>query len=255
MLYVCIPCRNEAQTVGVLLWKIRQVFTVHPREYQLLVADDASTDASAAVLEPYTKVLPLTVLRQDRHQGYAKTVERLLREAVALSDRPRRDAAILLHADFLHDPATIPDLVRRLESGADLVVAESRGEQAPSRGHRLLRRFAPLLMRRRVRVPGVRDTVSGFLAFRLSTLRDVFREPAPVLSSTGWAANAELIGRAAATARRVDVVPTSERYDLLQRPTHVDPWPAARELWRAAGRLKLPRTPAGAAPRESESVA
>jgi glycosyltransferase involved in cell wall biosynthesis len=239
MIYVCIPCRNEAQTVGVLLWKIRQVFTAHPREYHLLVADDASTDASAEVLEQYTKVLPLTVVRQERHQGYAKTVERLCR----------------LHADFLHDPTTIPDLVRRLESGADLVVAESRGEQAPTRGHRLLRRFAPLLMRRRIRVPGVRDTVSGFLAFRLSTLRDVFRERAPVLTGAGWAANAELIGRAAATARRVDVVPTAERYDLLQRPTHVDPWPAARELWRAAGRLKLPPKPARPALRETEPVA
>jgi glycosyltransferase involved in cell wall biosynthesis len=236
MLYICIPSRNEAQTVGLLLWKIRQVFTDAPREYHLLVGDDASTDATPDVLAPYTKVLPLTVLRQDRHVGYARTLERLLRHAVTLSDRPRRDAAVVLHADFLHDPATIPELLKKFDSGADLVVAESQGEGAPTRGHRLLRRYAPLLLRRRGRVPGVRDTVSGFLAMRLSVAKDALPGNGPVLMSDGWAANAELIARAAAVSRKVDGVATRERYDLLQRPLVYDPWAAAKALWRAAGR-------------------
>ena len=232
MLYICIPSRNEAATVGLLLWKIRQVFTTTPREYQLLVGDDASTDATAAVLAPYMKVLPLTVVRQDRHQGYAPTVERLLRHAVAESDRPRRDAAVVLHGDFLHDPATIPELLKKFDSGADLIVAESRGEGAPTRGHRWLRRYAPLLLRRRVRVPGVRDTVSGFLAMRLSVAKDALPGAGPVLTADGWAANAELIARAAAASRRIETVETRERYDLLQHPVDGDPWLEAKALWR-----------------------
>jgi len=75
MLYICIPSRNEAPTVGLLLWKIRQVFASTPREYHLLVGDDASTDATREVLAPYAKVLPLTILRSEKHQGYARTVE------------------------------------------------------------------------------------------------------------------------------------------------------------------------------------
>ena len=69
MLYVCIPSYNEAPTVGLLLWKIRQTFTAFPREYQLLVVDDASTDATSEVLEPYTRVLPLTVVRHTNRRG------------------------------------------------------------------------------------------------------------------------------------------------------------------------------------------
>ena len=38
-----------------------------------------------------------------------------------------------MHADFTHDAQAIPDLVRRIESGADLVVAEGRLEGEPSR--------------------------------------------------------------------------------------------------------------------------
>jgi len=233
MLYICIPSRNEAATVGLLLWKIRQVFASTPREYQLLVADDASTDGTMEVLGPYAKVLPLTVLRQERQLGYARTVERLLRDAVRLSDRPRRDAVILLHANFLHDPVTIPDLLKKFDSGADLIVAESRGEGAPTRGARLLRRYAPLLLRRRVRVPGLHDTVSGFLAMRLSVAKDALPGDGPILSGEGWVANAELIGRAAAVARRIEGVDARERYDLLQQPVEVDAWAEARALWRA----------------------
>ncbi len=251
MLYICIPSRNESRTVGLLLWKIRQVFTSAPREYHLLVGDDASTDATPEVLAPYSKVLPLTVLRQERHAGYARTVESLLRHAVMLSDRPRRDAAVVLQADFLHDPATIPDLLKKFDSGADLVVAESLGDGAPTRGHRLLRRYAPLLLRRRVHVPGVRDTVSGFLAMRLSVAKDALPGTGPVLTSDGWAANAELIARAAAVSRKVDGVATRERYDLLQHPLDDDPWAAAKALWRSAGALRIPR-PAG---RTSATVA
>ena len=55
MIYVCIPSYNEAPTVGLLLWKVRQVFAGFPREYQLLVLDDGSDDATAEVLERYTR--------------------------------------------------------------------------------------------------------------------------------------------------------------------------------------------------------
>ncbi len=82
----------------------------------------------ADVLEPYARVLPLTVLNHSERRGYAASVEALLRRAVELTDRPKRDAAILMHADFAHNPATLPDLVRRVDSGADVVVAEGRVE-------------------------------------------------------------------------------------------------------------------------------
>ena len=79
MIYVCIPSHNEAPTVGLLLWKVRQVFSAFEREYQLLVGDDGSTDATSEILQPYTRALPLTVIRSEERRGYARTVESLLR--------------------------------------------------------------------------------------------------------------------------------------------------------------------------------
>jgi glycosyltransferase involved in cell wall biosynthesis len=243
MIYVCIPSYNEAPTVGLLLWKIRQVFAGFPREYQLLVLDDGSTDDTAAVLERYTRVLPLTVARHPERQGYAATIEELLRQAVDRTDRPKRDSAILMHADFGHGPQFIPDLVRRVESGADVVIAEGKLEGEPSRSRRLIRRLAPLLLRGVVSVPGVTDVVSGFAIFRLVTLRNAFRSSHPPLLTTGgWAANAELYERTARFARRLETIKAVERGDLRHRSSRIRPWDTALEVWRSRGSLRrLPK--------------
>lgn len=246
MIYVCIPSYDESPTVGLVLWKIRKVFEEFPREYQILVVDDASSDQTQDLLTPYTKVLPLTVVRHATRKGYARSVEELLNLALTRTDRPKRDSAILMHADFAHGPEYLPNFVRRLESGADMVVGEATLEGEPSRGRRMVRRWAPLLLRRAVKVPGVSDTVSGFVAFRLMTLKNALRSNGtPVLSSEGWAANAELIGRAAQHARRIETVKIVERHDLRPRESRVDPWDTARQIWRAGGSIRIaPARPA-----------
>lgn len=242
MIYVCIPSHNEAATIGLLLWKVRQVFAGFPREYQLLVLDDGSTDATGEILAPYARVLPLTVVRHSRRLGYAASVQELFRTAIELTDRPKRDAAILMQADFTHNPQVIPDLVRRIESGADLVVAEGKLEGEPSWQHRMLRRFAPQLLRGVVTVPGVRDVVSGFAILRLVALRNAMRSHGGgLLVTDGWAANAELYWRASRYSRRVESVPSVERHDLRQRPGRVRPLEEASRLWQA--RVQLRGTP------------
>src|SRR5574342_180583 len=172
MIYVCVPVRDEAKTAGLVLWKVRQVFTAFQREYQLLVCEDASADGTREVLARYTGVLPLTVVTHRERQGYARSVEELLRLALERTDRAKRDCAIVLPADFVYSPEAMEEMVKRGESGADLVAAEQVEAAGGSpRALRWVRRWTPRLLP----VRGVRDSVSGFLALRLITLRQALR--------------------------------------------------------------------------------
>src|SRR5213593_769377 len=240
MIYVCVPVHNEASTVGLVLWKVRQVFTAFEREYQIIACDDASTDATADVLTSYARVLPLTVIKHQTRQGYARSLEELLRLALNRTDRPKRDCAITLHADFVHAPETMEEMVKRLESGADLVVAEQyRAQGNRSWPERWVRHWAPRLLRVG---GGVKDSISGFLALRLVVLRQA---PLPLLTTEGWAANAELLARLAAHARRIEVVSSAARYDLKQRPSRSNPWQQLLAAWRSRGLIHAARKGAG----------
>ena len=240
MIYVLVPIHNEARTAGLVLWKVRQVFTAFSREYSLLVCDDGSTDETAEVLARYARVLPLTVVTHRQREGYARSMDELLRLALQRTDRPKRDCAITLHADFVHNPEFMEEMVKRLESGADLIVAEETGGAGLSRAHRWARRFAPRLLR----VSGVRDALSGFLALRLITLRQALKGGAdqPFLTTDGWCANAELVARLAPHARRLDTVAAPGRYDLRQRPSRVRPFEALVAAWRARAAIRGART-------------
>jgi len=246
MIYVCIPVHDEARTVGLVLWKVRQVFTEFPREYQILACDDASTDDSAEVLARYARVLPLTVVTHAARRGYAASLEELLRLALRRTDRPRRDSAITIHADFRHTPETMEDMARRLESGADLVVGEVTRETGDDpRALRWARRWAPRLLRQ----AGVRDTTSGFLALRLVVLRQALRQAGDgaLLATDGWCANAELVARIAPHARRVESVATTARYDLRQRPSRVRAVALLQAAWRARPLIRGARAAVAAA--------
>ena len=248
MIYVCVPVHNEASTVGLVLWKVRQVFTAFEREYQILACDDASTDGSADVLTSYARVLPLTVIKHRSRLGYARSLEELLRLALQRTDRPKRDCAITLHADFVHAPETMEEMVKRLESGSDLVVAEQHREKGMRAWpERWARRWAPRLLRVG---GGVRDSISGFLALRLIVLRQATRggaTDAPLLTTEGWSANAELLARLGAHARRIELVASDARYDLKQRPSRSSPWQQLLAAWRSRGLISAARKGTGTA--------
>lgn len=236
MLYICIPVYDEAPTIGVLLWRIRRVMQELPREYEVLVYDDGSTDATAETLAPYTRVLPLTVRRGETQRGYPAAVDTLLRAAAQRTRYPRRDAAVVMQADFTDQPEHLPELARRFDGGADVVVAE----QAPVTGHstplpvRRLRRVAPWVLRPFVSIPGVRDPFGSFRLYRLSVIRDLIKEAPdrPLVTEAGWAGNVELLVRAARVARRIETVELPARYDLRPRSSRIRPWPDALRLFR-----------------------
>lgn len=246
MIYVCVPTHNEATTIGVLLWKARNVLGEFGRDYRLVVFDDASDDGTDEVLQRYRRSLPLTVLRSERRIGYGPSVERLLRHVMDEAPYPKRDCAVVMQGDFTDSPEDAVTLVKMLEGGADIVAGTVSEESlARSRGVRFARWAARTFLGGLLGQAPVSDPLAGLRAYRVIVLKKAFRdrpESDPLVRSDGWAANVELLGKLAPHARRITEAPLNPRYDLQTRPSRFKPlrtvlalWRLPRSIWSAPG--------------------
>lgn len=234
MLHICIPAYNEGPTVGVLLWRIRKVFQDYSREYEVVVYDDASTDGTGAILEPYCKVLPLTIIHGATRQGFGHALNALSAEVSRRTKYPRRDAMVVMQADFTDQPEALPELLKRFEGGADIVTTERERATMPTPVRRLAR-FGPLMVRPLLSDREMTDPFGSFKLYRISLLRDHAKSAgdAPLVTTDGWAANLELFLKLAPLARKIEKVPVAPRYDLRPRDSRVRPFADAVAIYKA----------------------
>lgn len=118
---VVLPAHNEAGRVGTVVEAIRRRYP----EAEILVVDDASTDATA----DEARAAGATVLRHPYNKGNGAAVKTGLRRA-------RGRLIVLMDADGQHDPDDIPRLLALLPE-YDLVI----GARHPASQSSLLRRL------------------------------------------------------------------------------------------------------------------
>jgi glycosyltransferase involved in cell wall biosynthesis len=149
-----VPAYNEAGSVSTVIKSLRR----HAPEFDVLVVDDGSTDATAELAER----AGATVLRMPFNLGIGGAVQAGYRYA----DDHRYDFAVQVDGDGQHDPAQIERLADafRADHSVDFVLgsrfAEKSGYQAPAARRAGIRIFAwllSLILRKRVT-----DPTSGF---------------------------------------------------------------------------------------------
>lgn len=240
MIYITIPVHNEESTIGVLLWKIRNVMGEFGRDYEILVLDDASTDGTSEVLRRYRRSLPLRVFPSEKRLGYAGALEALIRKAVERAPYPKRDAIVTLQGDFTEHPENLVPLVKTLEGGADVVAgglsAIQGGAPLP---FRIARWAAPRLLKSTLKDCPVSDPFSSLRIYRVIVLKKALRDlgEAPLIQTSGWAGNVELLDLAVHHARRVEEISLGLRYDIRTRKSRFRTLSTLRALNRLRGKV------------------
>lgn len=222
------------------------MFQDYSREYEIIVYDDASTDATLETLAPYADVIPLTILRGETRGGYGFALEKLCREVTRRTRYARRDAAIVMQGDFTDQPEYIPELVKRFEGGADIVAPHQQLEEAPPQV-RTLNRMAGWIQRADTTKGQVADPFTTFRIYRISVLRELLKSigDEPLITASGWAANMELLLKASRFARRIETIDLAPRYDLRTRESRVRPLADAFRLFRFSRRARQLASTAG----------
>lgn len=112
---IVIPVYNEAGNLKVLFEKIKQVMDKFGRSYECIFIDDGSEDDSFSVLDKIKKSEKnLKVIKFKRNFGQTQAM-------MAGFDKAEGGIIITMDADLQNDPLDIPELVKKLETGYDIV--------------------------------------------------------------------------------------------------------------------------------------
>jgi dolichol-phosphate mannosyltransferase len=133
-------------------------------------------DGTLEEVERRAAFIPVEVLRHESNRGLGETIRDGLREAAAVCSE--RDIIVVMDADNTHLPGLIRAMTRRIQEGADVVIASRFRSGADVRGvplhRRLLSRGASWILRATFPIHGVRDYTCGYRAYRAPVLALAF---------------------------------------------------------------------------------
>ena len=124
MISVIIPVFNEIGSLPELMDQLRKVLHIY-KKWEILFVDDGSTDGSTEFLNDLSRKDENVTLIQF-HRNYGKSAA--LAEGFKLA---KGEYLITMDADLQDDPAEIPNLMKKLEEGFDLVSGWKKERKDP----------------------------------------------------------------------------------------------------------------------------
>ena len=134
-LALAIPTFNEAENITPLLERVQATLGPSGIDYQVIVVDDGSSDATAERVREFgTRDPRVKLLVRKDERGLASAVVRGWQSS---------PAAVLgvMDADLQHPPELLPELWRAMQNGADLALASRYVPSATMKGWSLTRRL------------------------------------------------------------------------------------------------------------------
>lgn len=169
-LSVVIPAYNEAERLPSTLQAIDNFLSTQPYSSEVIIADDGSTDHTAAIASEYEMAAATCQVLALPHRGKAAAVRRGI-----LSANGR--VIMFTDADLSTPMFYLEHLLEALNGSASIAIGSREGEGArrvgePFYRHAMGRIFNALV--RLIAVPGINDTQCGFKAFKSNVAHELF---------------------------------------------------------------------------------
>jgi len=123
MISVLVPIYNEEGNIFPLVETLHSVMQRAKYDYEIILVDDGSKDASFREMTEATRKYPhIQALQFRRNFGQTAAI-------MAAIDAAKGDILVPIDADLQNDPEDIPRLIAKLEEGYDLVSGWRRDRQ------------------------------------------------------------------------------------------------------------------------------
>ena len=159
LLSIVVPCYNEQDNIAPLCASIAKALGAEI-EYEVILVDDASTDATmAAIREAARMHAQVRWLSFEMNAGQSAATDAGLRAC-------RGRYIAMLDADLQNDPADIPDLLAHVRAGDCDVACGSRVAQRKDNWLRRLSSRVANSVRSAILRDGMSDSASSLRVFR-----------------------------------------------------------------------------------------
>ena len=135
---IVIPAYNEAATLDDMLGRSVRTLQEHTQDWEIVIADDGSTDETPARIEEWFHRFPdrLRCIRHPHRKGLAATFEELYRNA-------SKDVIFFVHGDGQYPPESLKDALPLLSKHDIVLLAREHKYYGPwrwllSAGYRLV---------------------------------------------------------------------------------------------------------------------
>jgi dolichol-phosphate mannosyltransferase len=232
--WVILPTYNEAENVEPLVAAVRERL---PESRRVLIVDDNSPDGTGEIADRLASEHDdVEVLHRMVREGLGPAYIAGFREALGGG----ADLVIEMDADFSHDPAYLPQLLRAAGE-ADLVIGSryvpGGGVTDWGPGRRFISRGGSAYARAVLGID-VRDLTGGFKCLRRRVLEGIGLDS---ITSLGYAFQVEVTYRAIQSGFRVVEIPIVFR-DRQEGKSKMSNAIVAEAMWRVpAMRLKRRR--------------
>jgi dolichyl-phosphate beta-glucosyltransferase len=230
-LSVVVPCFNEERRLPGAFGVVERYLEGGPRSFELILADDGSTDGTRRIIEDAKRLRPyVRSLRLVRNRGKGRAIA----EGIKCS---RGELVLLSDVDFSAPIDELPKLEEAIADGADVAIgsrAKRGAREVDQPLHRRLMGKSFNLLVQSLLLPGIWDTQCGFKLLR----GDIARELAGSLRIEGFAYDVELLYLAKHSGYCVSEIPVRWTNSEI---TRVSALRDSRRMLRDVVRLRLRR--------------
>jgi glycosyltransferase involved in cell wall biosynthesis len=187
-LSIVIPVLNEEEEIAHILSAATSLLRQRGGPWEIIVVDNASTDATLERAEPFVDGKQVRVLRNDLNRGKGFSIRRGMLEATG-------DLRLMCDADCAPSLSSLPRLEKATEVLDVAVGSRLSSGSAVSRQQPIRRRivgFGFIALTRTLMGQLPRDVYCGFKLWRADAAQQVFES----VRLDGWAFDAEALAMA-----------------------------------------------------------
>jgi dolichol-phosphate mannosyltransferase len=221
MIYVLLPSYNEESGLQEVLPALIDIAASYKEPMRVVVVDDGSKDRTSEVVRSFEKKLDLKLITFPQNQGVTEVFRQGFKFIMADSKNHGHDICIVLDSDNTQDPRLIPEMVRRIEQGDDIVIAsrfEGNGGMVGCPWVRQIFSYGvSWIMRILAGLPNVKDYSIFYRACRVSLIKAGFdRYGERLIEGKGFASICSLLLKMGTITRKTSEIPLILRYDNKQ---------------------------------------